>query len=54
MNIEGVVNTDKTERYFWKVCGSAGIGVVMLVALYAFRVKIRNGLQRNRVENLIV
>jgi len=52
MNLEGIVNTEKTERYFWKVCGSVGLGAMVLVALYAFRLRIGTGLRRRRIEDL--
>jgi Mg2+ and Co2+ transporter CorA len=41
MNLKGIVDTDKTEEYYWKVCGSVAFSVVLLVCLYAFRFRIR-------------
>ncbi|KAI9774155.1 MAG: hypothetical protein M1840_005248 [Geoglossum simile] len=42
MNLRGVVNTQRTESFFWRVCGTAGFLVIILVLFYAFRQKIRN------------
>ena len=41
MNLNGVVNTTKTEDFFWKVCGSIAIFVVLVTALGAFRHKLK-------------
>ena len=41
MNLKGIINTDRTEEYYWKVCGSVAFGIVLLVCLYAFRYRIR-------------
>ncbi|CAD6589105.1 MAG: hypothetical protein ASARMPREDX12_003591 [Alectoria sarmentosa] len=48
MNLTGIVNTAKTENYFWKVYGSVAFFIVLLTALGAFRQKLRT-LLRNRI-----
>ncbi|CAF9933208.1 hypothetical protein IMSHALPRED_009091 [Imshaugia aleurites] len=48
MNLNGIVNTSKTETYFWKVCGSVAFLIVLFTALGAFRHRMRTLLrQRN-------
>ncbi|KAG9236267.1 hypothetical protein BJ875DRAFT_372475 [Amylocarpus encephaloides] len=42
MNLQGIANTDKTEIYFWKVCGSIGLGLVLFTTFVAFRHKVRS------------
>ena len=37
MNLQGIVNTDRTERYFWAVCGSVTIFVVSMTVLFGFK-----------------
>lgn len=37
MNLKGVIDTRKTESYFWKVCGSVAFVIVFAVTLLAFR-----------------
>ena len=46
MNLSGVVNTAKTEKYFWKVCGSVAFAIVLFVTLGAFRHNLRRVLRR--------
>ena len=41
MNLTGIVNTTKTEDFFWKVCGSIAFFIVLFTALGAFRHKLR-------------
>ena len=41
MNLSGIVNTGKSERWFWKVCGSAALAIVLIVTLGAFRHNLR-------------
>ena len=48
MNLTGIVNTTKTEDYFWKVCGSVAFFVVLFTALGAFRHRLR-ALLRHRM-----
>jgi Mg2+ and Co2+ transporter CorA len=42
MNLQGIVNTRRTESFFWRVCGSAGFLLIILVLVYAFRQRLRN------------
>ncbi|KAI4125314.1 MAG: hypothetical protein LQ338_004328 [Usnochroma carphineum] len=42
MNLSSIVNTEKTEGYFWKLCGSIALIIVVVVALGAFRHHLRN------------
>ncbi|EAT88315.2 hypothetical protein SNOG_04555 [Parastagonospora nodorum SN15] len=30
MNLKGIIDTDKTQEYYWKVCGSVAFGIVLL------------------------
>ncbi|KAI0023918.1 hypothetical protein F4780DRAFT_684919 [Xylariomycetidae sp. FL0641] len=41
MNIKDIQNNNWTEAYFWKVCGSVAFGLVVVIALYAFRYRVR-------------
>jgi Mg2+ and Co2+ transporter CorA len=52
MNPRGVLDTNRTEAYFWKVCGSSAFGVVLIVCLYAFRYHIRQVFGRIVLERL--
>lgn len=55
MNLNGIVGTSKTENYFWKVCGTAAFLIVLIVALGAFRHRLRRILSPRRVyENSMV
>lgn len=40
MNLQGVVNTTKTESYFWAICGSIAILIISFTFLYGFRNRI--------------
>ena len=42
MNLKGIVGTDHTEVYFWKVCGSVSMAIILIVSLLAFRHLIRH------------
>ena len=37
MNLKGIADTDKTERYFWTVCGTATVCIVSLTVLFGFK-----------------
>lgn len=41
MNLHGIVDTDKGQGYFWKICGSIGFAIVVLVTLGAFRHRLK-------------
>ena len=47
MNLSGIVNTAKNETWFWKVCGSAALAIVLIVTLGAFRHNLRRLLRRS-------
>lgn len=46
MNLSGIVDTSKTERYFWKVCGSIAFLIVLVISLSAFRHHLRRSSTR--------
>ena len=41
MNLHGIVDTEEGVGYFWKVCGSIGLAIVLLVSLGAFRHRLK-------------
>ena len=41
MNLTGIVGTSKTETFFWELCGTAAFLIVLIVALGAFRHRLR-------------
>lgn len=40
MNVRGIVDTDKTERYFWAVCGSTTILIVSATIIFGFKERL--------------
>lgn len=50
MNLTGIIDTAKTERYFWKLCGSVTFLVVSCTALGAFRHKLKTMLRRRMMK----
>ncbi len=44
MNLSGIIDTDKDEKYFWETCGSTSFLIAFLLALYAFRNEIQRRL----------
>ena len=42
MNLSTIVNTERTEGYFWKLCGSIALLIVVVVSLGAFRHHLRH------------
>ena len=40
MNIQGIVDTQKTERYFWTVCGTSTAIIVGLTVLFGFKERL--------------
>lgn len=46
MNLQGIVDTSKSEIYFWKVCGTVGFLIVLFITLYIFRLDISEESQR--------
>lgn len=51
MNLQGVVNTHRSERYFWAVCGSIGLFLVLFILPIAFRHEIRHLLGKTAPHN---
>jgi hypothetical protein len=41
MNLKGVRETDRSESYFWEVCGSIGLFILFFILPIAFRHEIR-------------
>lgn len=48
MNLNTIVTTNKDEYWFWKVCGSAALAIVLVVTLGAFRHNLKR-LLRSRL-----
>lgn len=46
MNLQGVVNTNRSERYFWAVCGSITLVLLVCILPVAFRHEIRHLLRK--------
>ena len=42
MNLQGIVNSTRSEHYFWRLCGSIALAIVVVVVLWAYR----HGLKR--------
>lgn len=45
MNLKDVVSTRKDQHYFWKLCGSITLAIVLLTAVGAFRHHVRRALR---------
>jgi hypothetical protein len=41
MNLKGIINIDRVEQYYWKVCGIIAFGIVLMVYASASRYRIR-------------
>lgn len=50
MNLKGVINTDRGEGYFWAVCGSIGLFLLLFILPIAFRHEIRHILRKETKE----
>ena len=48
MNIQGIANGDKTQRYFWAVCGTSTALIVGLTVLYGFKERVQTRFFSNR------
>lgn len=49
MQLEGIVGTTRTEAYFWYVCGTSTLTILLLFTLYTFRSQLREHFRkRNR------
>ncbi|KAH7408231.1 hypothetical protein DE146DRAFT_645631 [Phaeosphaeria sp. MPI-PUGE-AT-0046c] len=53
MNLDGLANTTRTEKYFWKVCGTTGFVIVLALVLYVQRIRIARRL-RHAVSSTLV
>ena len=49
MNIAGIATTDKDEGWFWKICGSAALLIVLVVVLGAFRHHLKSPFRRRSI-----
>ena len=48
MNLQGIANTDKTQGYFWAVCGSIALFVVSFTVVFAFKDRLYGWIWANR------
>ena len=48
MNLRVIIDTERTERYFWAVCGSATIIVVSLTVLFSFKQRLHAWIWEDR------
>lgn len=48
MNLQGIVNTGRTERYFWAVCGSVTLFVVSFTVVFGFKERLYAWFWQNR------
>lgn len=46
MNLQGLQDTEKTEAYFWKVCGTIGFAIMLAVTLWVGRHRVVRQIQR--------
>ena len=51
MQLKGVVGTDKTEGYFWEVCGTVGFAIVVATTIYAFRHTVGAAMFKKRLHD---
>ncbi|KAL8727002.1 MAG: hypothetical protein Q9181_005859 [Wetmoreana brouardii] len=48
MNLDGIADTEKREPYFWKVCGSTTLIIVVLTLLFGFKRRLHDAIWTNR------
>lgn len=48
MNLEGIANTDKTQSYFWAVCGTITVLVVSFIVVFGFKERLYGWVWTNR------
>lgn len=48
MNLQGIANTDKTQGYFWAVCGSITLIVVSFTVVFGFKEHLYGWIWANR------
>jgi len=49
MNLKGIADTSKGEAYFWQLCGSIAVVIVVVTTIFAFRQKVRSRVMRTRM-----
>ena len=57
MNLSGILNSNRSEKWFWRVCGTAALVIVLVVSLGAFRHRLKRmlaGVGRVRVNGSMV
>lgn len=52
MNLQGIVDTQKSERYFWKLCGSLGFVLFIGIAFYAFKHRLRMRVETMKAQRI--
>ncbi|KAI0875958.1 hypothetical protein GGS24DRAFT_488982 [Hypoxylon argillaceum] len=50
MNLEGIAGTSKTETYFWEVCGTISVVIILVFGIFALRYRIMEQLNSFRVQ----
>ncbi|KAL8663042.1 MAG: hypothetical protein Q9202_004182 [Teloschistes flavicans] len=50
MNLQGIVNTERNERYFWAVCGTATVCVVSATIIFGFKERLYRWLWTSRMQ----
>jgi Mg2+ and Co2+ transporter CorA len=50
MNLQGIVGTSRSEGYFWYVCGTTALGIIVVVILYALRHRIKQNFMKKQLE----
>lgn len=48
MNLQDIANTDKTQGYFWAVCGSITLFVVSFTFVFGFKERLYGWMWANR------
>jgi hypothetical protein len=52
MNMKGIIDTTLSVGYFWRVCGSAAFAIVLIIALGAFRHRLKRLLNPRRIRQV--
>ncbi|KAL8690707.1 MAG: hypothetical protein Q9218_003905 [Villophora microphyllina] len=50
MNLKGIVDTDRSERYFWAVCGTTTVCVVSATIIFGFKERLYRWLWTSRMQ----
>ena len=55
MNLQGIVDTSKSETYFWALCGTLALVFIILTTLFAFRHKLAHllGAKKQKPSGLV-